>query len=92
MRDEHAACDPTLHVEFIKKFIAGNGEFSIMIGLAVDGEAVLGVVYMPDGDRIPAVSIRTRSGGAVAGAQPARAWTRRLTRSTSSCGLNGLVR
>jgi 3'(2'), 5'-bisphosphate nucleotidase len=33
-----------------KEFLAGNGEFSIMIGLAVEGEAVLGVVYLPDGD------------------------------------------
>lgn len=30
-----------------KEFLAQNGEFSIMIGLAVDGEAVLGVVYLP---------------------------------------------
>ena len=33
-----------------KEFLAQNGEFSIMIGLAVGGEAVLGVVYLPDGD------------------------------------------
>lgn len=33
-----------------KEFIARNGEFSIMIGLAIDGIAVLGVVYRPDGD------------------------------------------
>lgn len=33
-----------------KEFLAQNGEFSIMIGLAVDGEAVLGVVYLPDGE------------------------------------------
>jgi 3'(2'), 5'-bisphosphate nucleotidase len=31
-----------------KEFIARNGEFSIMIGLAVNGEAVLGVVMQPD--------------------------------------------
>lgn len=30
-----------------KEFIARNGEFSIMVGLAVAGEAVLGVVYQP---------------------------------------------
>lgn len=30
-----------------KEFIARNGEFSIMVGLAVDGKAVLGVVYQP---------------------------------------------
>jgi 3'(2'), 5'-bisphosphate nucleotidase len=30
-----------------KEFIARNGEFSVMIGLAVDGEARLGAVYQP---------------------------------------------
>jgi 3'(2'), 5'-bisphosphate nucleotidase len=30
-----------------KEFIARNGEFSIMVGLAIAGEAVLGVVYQP---------------------------------------------
>jgi 3'(2'), 5'-bisphosphate nucleotidase len=33
-----------------KEFLAQNGEFSIMIGLVEDGEPVLGVVYLPDGD------------------------------------------
>lgn len=33
-----------------KDFIARNGEFSVMIGLAVDGQAQLGVVYRPEGD------------------------------------------
>lgn len=31
-----------------KEFIARNGEFSIMIGLAIEGEAVLGVVMQPE--------------------------------------------
>lgn len=35
-----------------KEFVAKNGEFSVMIGLAVDGEAKLGVVYRPVGDRL----------------------------------------
>lgn len=30
-----------------KEFIAKNGEFSVMIGLAIDGDAQLGVVYKP---------------------------------------------
>ncbi|UJR85427.1 3'(2'),5'-bisphosphate nucleotidase CysQ family protein [Sandaracinus amylolyticus] len=30
-----------------KEFIAKNGEFSVMIGLAIDGDAQLGVVYQP---------------------------------------------
>ena len=33
-----------------KEFMARNGEFCIMIGLAVAGEPVLGVVYAPDRD------------------------------------------
>ena len=32
------------------EFISKNGEFSVMIGLAVDGEARVGVVYRPVGD------------------------------------------
>lgn len=32
-----------------KEFLSQNGEFAVMIGLAVDGEPVLGVVYLPDG-------------------------------------------
>ena len=35
-----------------KEFIARNGEFSVMVGLAIDGRAVLGVVYQPDGDKL----------------------------------------
>jgi 3'(2'), 5'-bisphosphate nucleotidase len=30
-----------------KEFLAQNGEFSIMIGLAIEGRAVAGVVYLP---------------------------------------------
>ncbi len=30
-----------------KEFLAKNGEFSVMIGLAIDGEARLGVVFQP---------------------------------------------
>lgn len=33
-----------------KDFIARNGEFSVMIGLAVNGQAQFGVVYQPEGD------------------------------------------
>ena len=35
-----------------KEFIARNGEFSIMVGLAEDGGAVLGAVYQPAIDRL----------------------------------------
>jgi 3'(2'), 5'-bisphosphate nucleotidase len=35
-----------------KEFIAKNGEFSVMIGLSLEGEAALGVVYQPTHDRL----------------------------------------
>ncbi len=35
-----------------KEFIARNGEFSVMIGLAIEGEAQLGVVYQPTTDKL----------------------------------------
>ncbi len=39
-------------VDGTKEFIAKNGEFSVMIGLAVNGHAKLGVVYRSDEDRL----------------------------------------
>jgi 3'(2'), 5'-bisphosphate nucleotidase len=39
-----------------KEFLAQNGEFSIMIGLAVEGRAVLGVVYCPATDTLYAAA------------------------------------
>jgi 3'(2'), 5'-bisphosphate nucleotidase len=35
-----------------KEFIAKNGEFSVMLGLAVDGASQLGVVYQPSLDKL----------------------------------------
>lgn len=35
-----------------KEFIAKNGEFSVMIGLAIDGVSTLGVVYQPALDKL----------------------------------------
>jgi 3'(2'), 5'-bisphosphate nucleotidase len=35
-----------------KEFIARRGEFAVMIGLAVDGKACLGVVYQPTMDKL----------------------------------------
>ena len=35
-----------------KEFVARNGEFSVMIGLAIEGKAVLGVVYQPVLDKL----------------------------------------
>lgn len=33
-----------------KEYVARNGEFSVMVGLTIDQEARLGVVYKPEGD------------------------------------------
>ncbi len=35
-----------------KEFIARNGEFAVMLGLAIDSRAVLGVVYQPEHDKL----------------------------------------
>jgi 3'(2'), 5'-bisphosphate nucleotidase len=35
-----------------KEFIAKNGEFSVMLGLALDGQSRLGVVYQPETDKL----------------------------------------
>jgi 3'(2'), 5'-bisphosphate nucleotidase len=35
-----------------KEFLAGNGEFAVMIGLAIGGAATLGVVFLPDDDAL----------------------------------------
>ncbi len=35
-----------------KEFIAKNGEFSVMIGLAIDGQSTLGVVFQPGKDKL----------------------------------------
>jgi 3'(2'), 5'-bisphosphate nucleotidase len=39
-----------------KEYLSGNGEFSIMIGVVVEGEPVLGVVYAPARDTLYAAS------------------------------------
>src|SRR5262245_42600336 len=40
-----------------KEFIAHRGEFVVMIGLAIDGEARLGVVYQPTEDKLYSGSV-----------------------------------
>ena len=35
-----------------KEFVARNGEFSVMLGLAINGVATAGVVYRPDNDKL----------------------------------------
>jgi 3'(2'), 5'-bisphosphate nucleotidase len=35
-----------------KEFVSKNGEFSVMIGLAVEGSAQLGVVFQPSADKL----------------------------------------
>ncbi|MEZ4286601.1 MAG: 3'(2'),5'-bisphosphate nucleotidase CysQ [Polyangiales bacterium] len=39
-------------VDGTKEFIAKNGEFAVMLGLAIDGVSQLGVVYQPEHDRL----------------------------------------
>ena len=39
-------------VDGTKEFIAKNGEFSVMLGLAIDGDAQVGVVYQPSKDKL----------------------------------------
>jgi len=51
-----------------KEFIAHNGEFSVMVGLAVDGRASLGAVYQPAVGRLYA-GIADGGAWVVAGAQ-----------------------
>jgi len=40
-----------------KEFVARNGEFSVMLGLAIDGVAKAGVVYRPDNDKLYSGSV-----------------------------------
>lgn len=39
-------------VDGTKEFVAKNGEFAVMLGLAIDGEATLGVVFQPQHDKL----------------------------------------
>lgn len=39
-------------IDGTKEFIANNGDWAVMIGLAIDGYSCLGVVYQPDSDRL----------------------------------------
>lgn len=39
-------------IDGTKEFIAQNGEFAVMLGLAIDGEATLGVVFQPAHERL----------------------------------------
>ncbi len=51
-------CQPTGRIWYVdpldgtKEFIAKNGEFSIMIGLTLDGKTQLGIVYRPTEDQL----------------------------------------
>ncbi len=39
-------------VDGTKEFVARNGEFAVMLGLAIDGASALGVVYQPVTDKL----------------------------------------
>lgn len=48
----HARCWFVDPLDGTKEFIAKNGEFSVMIGLAIEGRSKLGVVYQPSLDKL----------------------------------------
>ncbi len=61
LSEESAGPDPALRkgrlwvvdpLDGTKEFIARNGEFSVMVGLATGGEAALGAVFQPAADRL----------------------------------------
>ena len=94
LSEESADSDDRLNAERVwivdpldgtKEFLAQNGEFCIMIGLAVDGEAVLGAVYLPDGDVLYSAA---RGVGAWVETRGER---RSITRGTISVGALRLV-
>jgi 3'(2'), 5'-bisphosphate nucleotidase len=51
-RLSHRRCWFVDPLDGTKEFIARNGEFSVMLGLAIDGRAVLGAVYQPVLDKL----------------------------------------
>lgn len=51
-----------------KEFLAQNGEFAVMIGLVVEGRAILGVVYLPDGDVLYSAVLGEGPGSSAMGA------------------------
>jgi len=48
----HTRCWFVDPLDGTKEFIAKNGEFAVMIGLAIEGEAKLGVVFQPAKDKL----------------------------------------
>lgn len=66
-----------------KEFLAQNGEFAIMIGLAMGGEPVLGVVYLPAHDVL-------YSAARGAGAEVERQGRREALRRAAVADLGGL--
>lgn len=71
MKCERVWCiDP---LDGTKEFIARNGEFSIMVGLAARGKAVLGVVYQPVVDVLYS-GIRNGSSKVVEGGKTSELW------------------
>ena len=72
-----------------KEFIAHNGEFSIMVGLAVDGDARLGAVYQPAADLLFA---GVAAGGAWIVAKPLQEPGARPLRLAGSVALEARLR
>ncbi|MFW5877208.1 MAG: 3'(2'),5'-bisphosphate nucleotidase CysQ family protein [Myxococcota bacterium] len=49
---KHGRCWYVDPLDGTKEFIAKNGEFAVMLGLAIDGGARLGIVYQPAADKL----------------------------------------
>ncbi|MCS6799831.1 MAG: 3'(2'),5'-bisphosphate nucleotidase CysQ [Myxococcota bacterium] len=84
-----------------KEFLARNGEFSVMIGLAIDGESRLGVVHAPARDLLYAAVVGEGAwlerGGRrtplrVASRDRAESWVLVVSRSHRSARLDAFVR
>ena len=48
----HGRCWYVDPLDGTKEFVARNGEFAVMLGLAIEGRAALGVVYQPVTDKL----------------------------------------
>ena len=63
-------------------FVSRNGDFAVQIGLAISGDAVLGVVYQP----LPAVLYRATRGGGAWAERPGEQIERLSVSNTTNAG------
>ncbi len=74
-RHDHARLWCVDPLDGTQEFIAHNGQFVVMIGLAIDGRARLGVVYQPTEDRLVrgwGVGASVEQGGVTRELRPSR--------------------